>query len=130
MDIKYDNAGQGSVTTTFTKKKHQEAVKYSVDKRQGKLFVSTKQGAASSTDTSYGSVRVINYGDASLEAEVYWLAKLASDNYSLLSSDNIGDLFRAMFPDSKIAANFSLSHISSSYIIGEGMSNILHKSTP
>lgn len=83
MDIKCDNAGKAQLLQHCTKKKHQEAVKYSVDKRQSKLFVSTKQGAASSTDMSYGSVRVINYGDASLEAEVYWLAKLASDNYSL-----------------------------------------------
>ena len=41
---------------------------------------------------------------------------------SLRSVDNIGDLFRAMFPDSKIAANFKLSHTSASYMIAEGMS--------
>ena len=69
-DIKCDNAGKAQLLQHCTKKKHQEAVKYSVDKRQSKLFVSTKQGAASSTDMSYGSVQVINYGDASLEAEV------------------------------------------------------------
>ena len=63
----------------------------------------------------------INYGEASLEAEIYWLAKMASSNYSLRSSDQVGDLFSVMFPDSKIAANFSLSHTSSSYIIGEGL---------
>ena len=46
---------------------------------------------------------------------------MASSNYSLRSSDHVGDLFSVMFPDSKIAANFSLSHTSSSYIIGEGL---------
>ena len=41
---------------------------------------------------------------------------------SLRSFDNIGDLFRAMFPDSKIAANLKLSRTSASYIIADGMS--------
>ena len=64
---------------------------------------------------------------ASLEVEIYWLAKMASSNYSLRSSDHVGDLFSVMFPDSKIAANFSLSHTSSSYIIGEGTIAIFYK---
>ena len=71
--------------------------------------------------TSDKTVGCINYGEADLEAEIYWLTKMASSNYSLRSSDHIGDLFSVMFPDSKIAANFSLSHTSSSYIIGEGL---------
>ena len=37
------------------------------------------------------------------------------------SVDHIGDLFRTMFPDSKVASNFSLSRTSASYIISEGM---------
>ena len=44
---------------------------------------------------------------------------------SLRSVDNIGDLFRAMFPDSKIAANFKLSCTSASYMIVHGMSKYL-----
>ena len=43
MDIKCDNAGKAQLLQHCTKKKHQEAVKYSVDKRQSKLFVSTSK---------------------------------------------------------------------------------------
>ena len=50
----------------------------------------------------------VYYDDASLKAEIYWLAKVACSNYSLRSCDHVGDMFRAMFPDSKIAAHFSL----------------------
>ena len=61
------------------------------------------------------------YNDAALTAEIYWLAKLASCNFSLCSADHMGDTFKKMFPDSKIAAAFSLSRSSASYMIGEGL---------
>ena len=51
-----------------------------------------------------------NYNDASLVAEIYWLVKIASCKFSMHSADHIGDTFRNIFPDSKIAANFSLSN--------------------
>ena len=63
----------------------------------------------------------VYYDDALLKVEIYWLAKVACSNYSLHSCDHVGEMFRAMFPDSKIAAHFSLSHTSSSYIISEGL---------
>ena len=46
---------------------------------------------------------------------------MACSNYSLQSSDHVEDLFRAMFPDSKIAENFSVSCTRASYIIREGL---------
>ena len=57
-----------------------------------------------------------------MNAEIFWLAKVSVSNLSLRSVDNIRDLFRAMFPDSKIAANFKLSRTSASYMIADGMS--------
>ena len=57
-----------------------------------------------------------------MNAEIFWLAKVSVSNLSLRSVDNIGGLFRAMFPDSKIAANFKLSCTSASYMIADGMS--------
>ena len=48
----------------------------------------------------------VYYDDASLKAEIYWLAKVACSNYILCSCDCVGDMLRAMFPDSKIAAHF------------------------
>ena len=48
----------------------------------------------------------VYYDDASLKEEIYWLAKVLCSNYSLCSCDHVGNMFRAMFPDSKIAAHF------------------------
>ena len=69
----------------------------------------------------------VYYDDASLKAEIYWLAKVACSNYSLRSCDHVGDMFRAMFPDSEIATHFSLSRTSSSYIISKGLSSYFTK---
>ena len=48
----------------------------------------------------------VYYDDALLKAEIYWLAKVVCSNYILCSCDRVGDMLRAMFPDSKIAAHF------------------------
>ena len=85
---------------------------------------SSNQGGPSSCQSEYGeatqeqslstskssSVATLSgfvyYVVASLKVEIYWLAKVACSNYSLCSCDHVGDRFRAMFPDSKIAAHF------------------------
>ena len=91
-----------------------------LDKKQKKLVAFSKQSGESSACSSQ-SLGLITPGD-SMNAEILWLAKVSVSNLSLRSVDNIGDLFRAMFPDSKIAANFKLSCTSASYMIADGMS--------
>ena len=110
-----------SYCNTAQRKKHQEAVKHSVDTKQSKLFFPSTP-AGPSTSSAAKSLGHVKYGEASSEAEIYWLAKMACSNYSLRSVDHIEDLFSTMFPDSKIASNFTLSRTSASYMIGEGMS--------
>ena len=61
-------------------------------------------------------------GDDSLKAEILWLLKLAVSNFSLRSTDKLGELFQTMFPDGKIAAGFTLSQTKSSYVISHGLS--------
>ena len=63
--------------------------------------VSTSKSSSVATLSGF-----VYYDDASLKAEIYWLAKVACSNYSLCSCDHVGNMFRAMFPDSKIAAHF------------------------
>ena len=61
------------------------------------------QKSGESSACSSQSLGLITPGD-SMNAEIFWLAKVSVSNLSLQSVDNIGDLFRAMFPDSNIAA--------------------------
>ena len=92
-----------------------------MDTKQSKLFFPSTQ-AGSSTSSAAKSLGLIKYGEASSEAEIYWLEKMACSNYSLRSVDHIEDLFSTMFSDSKIASNFTLSRTSVSYMIGEDIS--------
>ena len=96
-------------------------MKHSVDTKQSKLFCQSTQAEPGPSTSAAKSIGVINYGKASSDAEIYLIAKMACNNYSLHSVDHIGDLFRTMFPDSKVGSNFSLSRTSASYIISEGM---------
>lgn len=50
-----------------------------------------------------------------------WLAKLVSCNFSFRSVDNLGNTFKAMFPDIKIASSFSMGRRRASHVIGEGL---------
>ena len=121
IDINVIMLKSPSYCKTAQRKSIQEAVKHSVDTKQSKLFFPSIC-TGPSTSSAAKSLGLIKYGEASSEAEIYWLAKTACSNYSLRSVDHIGDLFRTMFPDSNIASNFTLSRTSASYMIVEGMS--------
>ena len=121
IDIKCDNTGKIQLSKHSEKQKHKEVMKYLKDRSQAKLttFTATKVEEASCSTSQPHAIELFTVSDASLKAEVYSLGKLAVSNYSLCSSDHFGDLFQAVFPDSRIAENFTLSHISASYIIGQ-----------
>ena len=72
--------------------------------------------SAPSTSKSPG---IVLPGDESQKAEIFWLAKVACNNFSLRSTDNLGDLFKAMFPDSNVMSwpNFRLLAKLSFYLV-------------
>lgn len=125
-----DNSGKAQILQHARKAKHVQAVKPARDESQGKLFVLQSQPSAGISNrcdlpehrrSSSGQLSIINYKNASLQAEVIWLAKLASCNFSFRSVDNLGNTFKAMFPDSNIASSFSMGRSRASYVIGEGL---------
>ena len=105
-------------------KKRVQAIKVCVDKRQAKFFAKTSEPPKQSPPpTTSQGLGLAFPGDESLKAEILWLAKAACGNFSLRSMNKLGDLFRTIFLDSNIAANFSLSQTSVSYMISEGLSS-------
>ena len=89
-DIRCDNAGKAQLLQHTAKKKHKEAIKHFQDNKQTKLlFPVSQSGQCSSTASAAKPNVFINYGDASLEADIYWLEQMACNNYSLRSSDHI-----------------------------------------
>ena len=92
------------------------------DGKQKKLtFNVSKAETTPSTSGQATLTSLTTTTDGALQAEVLWLAKMACNNFSLCSSENIGNLFQTMFPDSKVAQDFSMSCTKASYTIGEGL---------
>ena len=56
-----------------------------------------------------------------LAAEVLWALKVTTSHYSHHSCEEIGDTFRTMFPDSRIAAKFSYGSNKCSYLVTFGL---------
>ena len=50
-------------------------------------------------------------------AEIRWALKIVLSKYSKSSCDDIGKLFKVIFPDSKIVESFSCAKTKSRYII-------------
>ena len=106
VQVKCDNAGKTQLLQHSKQKKHIDAIKHSVDNKQKKLVAFSKQSGESSACSSQ-SLGLITPGD-SMNAEIFWLAKVSVSDLSLRSVDNIRDLFRAMFPDSKLQQTSNL----------------------
>ena len=120
----YDvTGGKAQLLKHCTQKKHKEVRKHTKDKSQAKLTsftVSKPEGPSTSTSEPrpLGSV-------------YSWWCNSWSRNFLVGKSSKLQLqptvyrsywwFFRKMFPDSKIAENFKLSHKSASYIIGHGL---------
>ena len=94
-NIKIGNKGKMSLLKHSSSSRHIDAVKNSIDPNQAKLFAKSsqllKQSPQSTTSQGLG---LIFHRDETLKAEILWLTKTACGNFSLRSTDKIGDLFR------------------------------------
>ena len=74
--------------------------------------------ASSISKSLLDSVMVITFV---AHTEICWALKMALSKYSKLSCDDIGHLFKVLFPDSKVAESFSCAKTKSKYIITYGV---------
>ena len=68
------------------------------DTKQTKLIFSSKAEATPSTSRQGNLGSLTTTTDGALEAEIFWLAKMACNNCSLRSSDHIGRLIPSNVP--------------------------------
>ena len=120
VDIKCDNSGKTQLLQHAKKDKHKQATRSVNDKTQPKLHLATASTCPRGS-TEHKQLSIIKYDESRIHAQIYWLAKVALCNFSLRSLDNLGDLFKCMFPGSKIAADLAFNRTSASYMITEGM---------
>jgi hypothetical protein len=69
----------------------------------------------------------LNFSDQVTRAEALWAMNVARHGYSYYSCDETGDLFKQMFPDSKIASNFKMERNKLSYVISHGLGTHFHR---
>ena len=100
--------GESALTSYMKGKKHCERA----------TSVCESQSTGSISKSSLDSMIVMT---SVAHAEICGALKIVSSKYSKSSSDNIGQLFRVMFPDSKVAESFSFAKIKSRYIITYGL---------
>ena len=78
--------------------------------------------------TSTGGATMTKYvaKDGVLVAGVLWAVKMVMSHYSANSCSNTGDLFKQMFPDSRIAQNFNCGKTKCSYLMCFGLAPYFH----
>ncbi|CAF1608548.1 unnamed protein product [Rotaria sp. Silwood1] len=69
---------------------------------------------------------MLDFQEQVTKAEAVWALTVARRGYSFNSCDEIGDVFRTMFPDSKIAQQFSMQSRKVSYVLSHGLGPYFH----
>lgn len=59
--------------------------------------------------------------DRTLKAEIIWALKCCKSKFSFNSNDDLNDIFKEMFPDSQIAAQYAMSSAKARYLIQFGI---------
>ncbi|CAF3961682.1 unnamed protein product [Rotaria sp. Silwood1] len=70
---------------------------------------------------------VLDFQEQITKVEAIWALTVAQRGYSFNSCDEIGDVFRHMFPDSKIAQEFSMQSRKTSYVLSHGLGPYFHQ---
>ena len=82
-DVRCDNSGKSQLMQHAKQGKHKDAIKAMTDTTQSKLMFTQKTADArpsSTAKTSEGQLILFNEKDSALQAEIIWLAKVASCN--------------------------------------------------
>ena len=94
---------------------------------QNKETVAGSDDGAKPCDNGAKPVLITNYvqKDSILTAEIMWTLKLITSHQSYSSSDDTGELFSKMFPDSEIAQRFSCASTKAHYLSVFGIADFI-----
>ena len=76
---------------------------------------------ATSETPTHPSTEAFTTKDRLLESEILWAFKTIMSHYCCSSNKNIGALFKRLFPDSPMAAQFSCDKTKSAYLLKYGL---------
>jgi hypothetical protein len=116
-------------------KGHLENIK--IVKNNSTFFIESSQTpSSSSTDHVVATPQLrlcsvkrpitLNFQEQVTKAEAMLALTVAQRGYSFKSCDEIGNVFRYMFPDSKIAQEFNMQSKKISYVLSHGLGSYFH----
>lgn len=70
---------------------------------------------------------MLNFDEQVAKAEAIWSLNVARRGFSYNSCDGLGEIFRSMFPDSKIAQQFNIQSKKMSYVMSHGIGPYFHQ---
>lgn len=127
FDIK--NAGIKQIHQHSNTKKHKNKAALALSKKQFKFNISVSaDGEKSATMISAtGSKKwSMNEEDKVTYSMILWTLKVIKSGYSFNSCDDISDIFKLAFSDSKIVQSFSMSPAKVGYEISHGLGPYFH----
>ena len=122
-DLDCSNKGWKAVEQHMQNEKHKKNLNASEHSSQ--LTFSNSSATSSSLSRSVVQLidpnKSLSFNDQVSKAEILWALKSVQHGFNYRNSDDTGELFREMFPDSKIAQKFAIPHSKMSYIISHGL---------
>ena len=138
--VDLSNMGQQALNSHMKGKKHEELLAFQLKtaqqpitafckKDQSASLKDSEQSASSeqheqqdaSTSKVKNTIASFTTSKDAKKAEIIWLLKSIMSKYSYNSSNDIGDVFRRMFPDSDIARSFKCGPTKQAYLINFGI---------
>ena len=119
------NSGIENVKQHAKRKKHLERCpsgnsKISFVKKPSEATNETEKAAHKTAQKQTSLIDLVSR-DQTLNAEIIWSLEVLKCKYSYRSSESKSKLFCSMFPDSKIAQNFTCGKTKCSYILSHGI---------
>ena len=131
--INFNTQGFHALKQHSENKKHTQVHDAKRDETNTKLVAFDPEPEASPNSSSSSQVyfkpvklsNTVSVADQVTNAEIYWLLKLASCDFSFMSCDDIVDLFKIMFENDDVTTdknnNFSLGRHKASYVMAHGL---------
>ena len=129
------NQGYGAVQQHMKTKNHTENMK--ILKNNSSFVIESSQTSASSTNNAapFAQLRLntmrkpilLDFEEQVAKSKAIWALTVAQRGYSFKSCDEIGDIFRSMFPDSKTAQEFTMQSKKISYVLSHGLGPYFHQ---
>ncbi|CAF4586322.1 unnamed protein product [Rotaria sp. Silwood1] len=131
-DLDCSNRGWSAIEQHMKTKNHVENIK---SLKNNSTFVigpasTSTEGVIPTAHLRLGALKqplILDFQEQVTKAEAVWALTVAQRAISFNSCNEIGDVFRIMFPDSKIAKEFSMQAKKISYVLSYGLGPHFHQ---